>query len=706
MKHKKKRYRAILFTLLAIFSALIPLPLKISGLIGRWEGITYDYRMRLAFGGQKASEEVVVILIDEASLKAMDPLVGRWPWPRSVHGDVIEFLTIGGAKLIIYDILFTEKSQADQDIYLANATLESNRVIHALNLIKEQEKGTSKDMPADLSDKHSLKNVRMLKPDKYNDYVIPYRELYIASSGLGVVEFEPDMDGVYRRTSLIKSYGDIHFPSLSLAGFLKNLKDYNIIQGRNILTIQSKDYTAHIPYYNSKYMVKFYGQIDTYSMSGVLASIQAIRRGELENMLISPEEFKGKVVFVGASAVGLEDLKPTPMGPTTPGVFIHAFAYSNLIQKDFLRPLPPYATYLIALVLSLFVSLFMSFGIKRGAFLSAFFIFAYVPIALFLFWQNVVAEMVYPILSGVSNFVLTLSFLALKEEREKLILRKTFERYVSPAILSELEKGLDEALSGRTGSRVELTILFSDIRGFTDISEKLPPEKVVELLNIYFDHIVEVIFQKGGTIDKFIGDAILAFWGAPVRMQDHAKRAVECALQIRRSIKELNIKLSNLGLPQIQSGIGINTAEVVLGNVGSKKRMDYTIIGDGVNLASRLEGLTKFYGAEIIISESTAERLEGGFILRPLDLVRVKGKRKPIRIYQVMEDDRTLADIHTKAFELYLAKDWSGAKKLFQEVLKLKPQDKVAFIFIQRCETFMQNPPPEDWDGVWEFKEK
>ncbi|MCX8076725.1 MAG: adenylate/guanylate cyclase domain-containing protein [Aquificaceae bacterium] len=710
----KKRFKLLLLLWLASF--VLATFLKLAGALKPFEDMMYDYRMKWAFSNTEAPREVAVLLIDEASLKTLDTIVGRWPWPRSIHGEILEFLSIGGARAVVYDVLFTERSTPEEDLALVEKTKENGRVFHAVHLFIDVEDEKNKNLlnrplPEDFVKRYALKEIYLKKPYITNNYALPYRELYQSTKGIGVVEFAPDPDGTYRRTPLFRVYAGKAYPSMSLSVFIDANGSVRAIEEGNRLNLYLPEGKLSVPYYDGYYAVKMYGKFDAYSVSGVIHSMRQIKMGNFKDLLINPEEFRDKVVFVGASAVGVEDLKKTPMSPTTPGVFLHASIYSNLIKKDFLIFAQDWVQYLTSGVLSLLVVKFMLLrrGLPLRVFLSVFLLVIYFVVCFTAFKFNLVLDLTYPSSAGLLGFFMGLFYVGLSEEREKRRIRNTLGRYVSSAVLADVLSKGEEVLLAEKGVEVELTIMFSDIRGFTDISETLTPERVVDMLNTYFDQVVDLIFESGGTVDKFIGDAILAFWGAPIRYRDHRVRAVSTAIKMLKTLESVNKKLSEKGLPPIKVGFGINTDRVVLGNIGSKKRLDYTVIGDGVNLASRLEGLTKFYGVDIVLSENTAKGLGESFVLRKLDMVRVKGKKEAVSIYQAMEDteeNRKLAQLCNQAFEEYLKRNWDGATELYKAVLELRPEDKTAKLFVERCNFYKENPPPKDWDGVWTFKEK
>jgi adenylate cyclase len=288
-----------------------------------------------------------------------------------------------------------------------------------------------------------------------------------------------------------------------------------------------------------------------------------------------------------------------------------------------------------------------------------------------------------------------------KEQKEKLKIKNAFKQYVMPAIIDEMLKDPSKLKLG--GEKKNLTILFSDIRGFTTLSEKLGPEKLVHLLNEYLTAMTDIVLENRGVVDKFIGDAIMAFWNAPLDDPEHTALSVRTAVLMIETLEKCNKNWQARGFPEVKIGIGLNSGQVIVGNMGSEQRFDYTCLGDHVNLASRLEGLTKYYGASIIISESVYGSVKEKFIIRELDNVIVKGKTVPIKIYEVLTDysEANLKTWHN-ALDSYRKKRFSAALADFQKL----PKDKASEMYVERCNTFMKNPPPADWNGVYTMKTK
>ena len=726
-------------TLIALSVALL---VNVGFYLGWFDGMelkTFD--MRAKYNSAQSSSDVAIILVDEASLRGMNPIVGRWPWPRSVHADVVEFLTMSGAKAVVFDILFTENERvfkspkgvlSASDQSLVDATAGAGNVYHAAQIVIDEEDEYNKTllnrpMPRDFAEHFSMQ-VKGVPSSGHNNFYVPFKELYTASHGIGIVEFLPDSDGVYRRTKLLRHYQGNYFPVLPLAPLLNSLKPESIRQdssGIILQGIQSDDArqdgqasakTLTIPLQkDGTYLIKMHADFKPFSMSGVLASIQKIKSGDIEGLPVNPDEFMDKVVFIGGSAVGIEDLKPTSMGGGIPGVYLHASAYSNIVRGDFMKYSGALATTFSILLFSVLVSLAIlgsrnTINYQIGVpFLLA---FVYMAISVWGFRHNILLDMVAPTLSIILSWMSSFAFLSFTEGKDKRKIKKMLSQYVSPSILTMLiDKSPQDVLKAEVGSKENLTILFSDIRGFTSISEQLEAEKVVELLNGYLSEMVDVIFKHEGTLDKFIGDAIMAFWGAPIKVSDHGIRAVLAALDMTSQLEIFNQGLIAKGGVPLAIGIGINTGEVILGNIGSEKKLDYTVIGDNVNLASRMEGLTKAYGCSVLVTEVTYQEIIASIPCRLIDMVKVVGKQQGIKIYEplaVQRSDATdkMTALSEEAFNHYLNREWDAAIMSYSGILSIKPEDKTSQIFITRCEGYKLTEPPAEWDGIFTMRRK
>ncbi|WP_086480317.1 CHASE2 domain-containing protein [Oceanospirillum sanctuarii] len=699
-------------SLIFLITSLLTVQLHSFGVFDRLEWISYDHRQSYFRSDKAAHDDIAIILIDESSLQALAPVAGRFPWPRSIYSDLLEFLSYGEPRAILFDILFTESQNADNqnqddDLSFAMSTASLGNVFHASQIMSVADdeigdKTLNRPLPEDFIEQFDLKLTIGTNDLATNSYTLPYPTLYQGAAGIASVDMSPEQDGVYRNVYPFRFYQGIALPGLGFAPFswqtTLNKTDTNITIGNSTIPLLD----------DGRYPVNMAGKFNTYSFAGLLASLNQIRSGDVENLIVNPEEFADKIVFIGASAVGLEDIKATPVLYQTPGVMIHASVASNILENDFLAPPPPGLKYssilVLALISTLSVLAFKNFLLQVSlpiAITSAYALICYV-----LFNNNQIITLVAPVFSSTIAAAAALSFLAMTEGKDKQRVRKMLSQYVSPAILTEMVDKTDELAKADIGSVETLTILFSDVRGFTSISENLNATEVVELLNIHLGAMSDVIFKYRGTLDKFIGDAIMAFWGAPIKSEHHANEAVESALAMVRELRNVNKQLKEKGYKSIKVGIGLHTGDVVLGNIGSSKKLDYTIIGDNVNLASRMEGLTKNYHCEVLITEDTVKALTTEIPCLKVDVVRVKGKKHPTSVYipfdtSIMSEKEVdlTWDYHRisdQAFQKYLNREWMDAIALFEQL----PEIPAIIDMIMRCEHYKTSPPPKDWDGV------
>ncbi len=426
------------------------------------------------------------------------------------------------------------------------------------------------------------------------------------------------------------------------------------------------------------------------------------------------EFFKNRSLLIGATALGIYDVRNTPLQNAMPGPEIHLTAIANLLEKNFILDLKNAATLVPALtfVLGVVLSLIWAWGSA----LSSLFIFVITLIIYTVGDYILYVKKSYMIQNWTFFAVIGLTYISVTiykyftEERNKNKVRKAFSKYVSPAVVEELLKSHKNLELG--GSKKNLTVLFSDLRGFTTFSEKLEPKALADFLNLYLTKMTEEIYKTKGTVDKFIGDAIMTFFGAPVSFENHPHLACRCALQSVQKLAVLNHELKDQNFPRLEMGIGINTGEMSVGNMGSSTIQNYTVMGDSVNLASRLESLTRTYGNHIILGESTYQAVKNDFICRELDQVIVKGKTTTITIYDLLyegkiktEDQAWLSSYH-QGREFYNLGSFNEALSFFNESLTLKPEDQVSQYYVKKCTQMQKEPVPENWTGVSRLKDK
>ena len=709
------------------------------GVFHHIEAKSVDARFKYSTQAMKANKDVVVLLIDEASLQAMEPLVGRWPWPRSIYGEILDFLSASGARAVLFDILFTEPQvprneagelgEADNTLVMTSAS--SGFSHHAFQLFNDVEDEVNKTLlnrplPDDFISSFSLKNVQVKTSlPRPNNFYLPIKELYQNSHSMGVVEFAPDSDGVYRSTHLVRPYQNQYFPVLSMSQMLKELNPKSIVIQDDEIKLDK----LKVPLiWEGKYLINMKKDITNYSMGGVLATIQKINNGESEGMIVQPEDFKNKIVFLGASAVGVDDLKMTSTGLNVPGVYLHASIVSNLLDQDFIHQFSIPLTFLIFLIINLLMAYLVMTGHNLLGPLLTFFTSLSLTLGMgfYLFdHQRLWVLWVGPLVSLAVNFLGLFILKSFTEGKEKKFLKAAFGNYISPELIEMMyQSGEAPKLGGDVGRR---TAFFTDIQGFSSFSEKLTAPKLVELLNEYLSVMTDILIEEQGTLDKYEGDAIIAFFGAPMPLEDHAKRAVKTAMRMQEGLALLRKKWTTEGdkWPQIvhdmRMRIGINTGEIVTGNMGSKLRMNYTMMGDAVNLAARLEESAKQYGVFIQIAQNTFEEIKDHFICRTLDTIRVVGKTEPITTFEPLmsiesqdENLMKLKNTFHAGLKAYREQDWDEAIKYFtlSDHLEdfryggLKTKTNPSKIYLERCEEFKQTPPPANWDGVYNLTHK
>ncbi len=577
-----------------------------------------------------------------------------------------------------------------------------------------------------------------------DDWVLNTLSISAGTKHTGHFNAEQDSDGTIRSKSLFARTGSLYYPSISLKAFLiangfnaSPRLEYSVVTDKkeivevDVTSNETGDSHFKIPvdgrgkllinYAGAQQMFPYLSFADLMSSSEKIEISQRTKNPltglwEISTRKVDRKEFiKDKIFIVGATATGIYDLRVTPFEERYPGAETHLNVIDNLIQKNFFRSLPEEPVKMVQLLvaLGLGLSIGLSFlGAAWGFLLSASTLAAiYYVDRYFIFANGIVVTVVWPLfLTGFLYITLTF-YRYLTEERGKKELRQTFQKYVSPAIVEEILSDPKNIELG--GRKSHLTVFFSDVRGFTTISEKLDPRALSDLLNEYLTPMTEIVFRNRGTLDKYMGDAIMAFFGAPISYQDHAKYACRCALQSINKLFELQKEFEKKGLPTIDIGIGLNTGDVSVGNMGSQTVRSYTVMGDAVNLASRLEGINKEYGTRVILSEMTYSEVKDNFVCREVDWVRVKGKVLPVKIYELIAEEKvpnqTVAETlkwFKEGYEHYHAKQWHKGLECFTKAAELNSQDSVSHLYIQRCQNYITTPPPEGWDGVFVMKTK
>ena len=601
---------------------------------------TVDARFRLLGDQGIASQDVVLVAIDDRSVKNLEPLVGRWPWPRDAHAVLLSFLERGGASVVAFDVLFTEADVGypEGDESFAAATAQAGNVVHSLFL------GTQRTGGADRGVGESASIEREGGFDSFVEVEWPVDSLARSASRLGHVSMILDGDGPWRRYLLLAGGEDRLFPSLALATVMAE-------RGAGVDEIRVGDRLVELGETRApldedwRLPIWFGGGANTYprhSYGDLFLSELQIEEGE--EPLIAPDLFRDKIVIVGVSAAGLHDLFTTSWSGGAAdtsaelgkmhGFEIHAQVVDNLLANRYLRSLAPAIGWLLVLLMAaLTAGLALYTRLSLALVGLAVAPFAYLVAVQSLFRSQQVAPITPVLLAWMLASVFGFAYQYSVESAARREVKRIFSRYVSPAVFSELMDDPEAVALG--GRRQDVTVLFSDLRDFTSISERLEPEEILEQLNEYFTEMVEVVFEHRGTVDKFVGDMIMAIFGAPIADPGHPDRAVRCAVAMQQRLVELNERWDREGRPRFRSGVGLHSGEVVVGNLGSEKMQSYTVIGDNVNLGARIESLCKEYSAEILTSGSTFARLEGAYVSAELGEAMVKGKSEPVKIYRI-----------------------------------------------------------------------
>ena len=682
-------------------------------LLETYELKTYDQLSRLKAVNSPAPEEIVLIVVDQGSLEAAQRDGINWPWPRQMYAPILQFCASSGARAVAFDILFTEPSSygVEDDRMLADALKENGHAF--LPIFLSHEKHPHPSWEKDLLDRISLplQDQSGQTPSSYLSSLLPIQILAESAHRLGNVAIFPDSDGIYRRVPVIFPYQERWVPSLALAVFgdLSGIepallhRDSLRLKGVSLPLNQEKNFLLYY-YSNDRDFRRF-------SAFNVIQSSLAIQ--ERRKPIYPPDVFHNKIVFVGFTAPGLFDLKPSPISSVTPGMAIHATLIANLLHRDFRVRVSPIAALVLAFIFAAVMgtTIMLIPSLWQLALLALAYTGGVIFLVILSFWQNIWVDAILLAASLWLSFAMSTAFSYATEGRQRRQIKQMFSHYMSDLLVQDLLKHPEKLRLG--GEKRVLSVFFSDLAGFTTLSEKLTPEEVVTLLNRYLTAMTDIILSSGGIIDKYEGDAIMAFWGAPVPQKDHATRACLDALDNQSRLIELRQEFTRMGLPPVFARIGINTGEMIIGNMGSGQRFDFTVIGDSVNLASRLEGAGKEYGTSITISEETYRQAQDQVEVRELDLLQVKGKETAVRIYELIgrkgdlnEKKEQLHKIFSEGLTLYRRQEWTEAIHSFQRALELASDDGPSKTFIRRCQYFQNNPPGAGWDGVYRLTSK
>jgi adenylate cyclase len=708
------------------------------------ENWTYDTRLNFT-RLDTTDERVVIVDIDETSLAE----VGRWPWGRNKLAIIVDKLFDGyQAKVVGFDIVFAEKDESsglEQFELLANSRLKNNPEyqqafqelrpalmhdeIFADSLVgrnvvmgyyfktslQEGEAGTTGMLPPPLM-KMDMQWSERLPINRASGYAGNLDILQAAASSGGYFD-NPfvDADGVFRRVPLVQAYEGYLYASLALATTQSYL-DANGIE----LAVESQGSKGGKEYYalETINLLQFRIPVDANGAvfvpyRGRQGSFHYVPAYKVLDGSADPALLKDKIVLIGTSAPGLLDLRSTPVQNIYPGVEVHANIISGILDNR-IKHKPAWTVgyeFVLLVVIAVCMAFLLPLVPPLIAALATLGFSALIMAGTFIAWEdNLILPLASPMLLIVLIFMLHMTYGFFIESRGKRQLANLFGHYIPPELVDEMSESPQEF--SLDGENREMTVLFSDVRGFTTISEGMGPKQLTQLMNALLTPMTRVIHKNRGTIDKYMGDAIMSFWGAPLADNEHARHALYAAMEMMDELKIMQADFRQRGWPEVNIGIGLNTGNMNVGNMGSEFRMAYTVLGDAVNLGSRLEGLTKEYGVNIIVSESTKAEIPE-FLFRDLDLVRVKGKQEPVAIFEpvghkndVEKEITEELSAYRKALVNFRAQSWDKAELDFFNLNRAYPHRYLYELYLKRIDVYRKEPPGEDWDGVFTHTSK
>jgi adenylate cyclase len=681
--------------------------LHFTGWLGLWEARTWDWRVRLMAEKGNAADEIVLVLVDQNSLDWGREVNGwPWPWPREVYGAIINYSKRSGAKALALDVLFTEPSGygKSDDAALGKAISEFGKICGAVFL--GEGTGSSVHWPQGIaSPNFKISGIKNRQPaTAFPRAAFPIPDVSQNAAMLCNAHLEPDPDGIYRRLKPFGCFDGRHLPVMGLGCFL-------VGRGENAAIIKKDEFqvgTFHAPLDPHGNVILRYGPAGVsykiYSAAAVIQSELRMLAGEPPT--IPDTALKNKYVFLGFSAPGLYDLRPSPVSGVYPGVCIHATFLDNLLSQDFIDLAPLWVTLLLTGVLAFACALSVAYPARiiSVTLFSAIFLLLPIPLSLLAYHKGYWLPLMVPEIACMVSIFLGLAVKYATEGQQKRFIKNAFRQYLSPAVIEQIIAHPERLRLG--GEHRMLTMFFSDLQGFTSISENLTPDALTQLLNNYLTAMTDIIIDLGGTVDKYEGDAIIAFWNAPLEIPGHASKCVEAALRCQERLSQMRPEFYARTGHELHMRIGINTGFAIVGNFGSHTKFDYTMLGDAVNLAARLEGINKQFGTYTMISEFTRKEIGDDFAFREIGRVAVVGRKQAVTVFEPLRPEvRSARKEILNAFEKGLALFYAGEFEQAKAIFEANSADPPSAAYGKKCAGLLKNPPP-DWTGVWIMTEK
>jgi len=673
-------------------ASLLLAALTLTPLFATFELKAYDLLSRLC-NPAKGHPDIVVVQVDQSSLDSLAAEGVTWPWPRQVYAPLFERLARADA--VFVDIIFSEPSSYgnEDDGILAASLAQSGNVF--LPVFATANKRTLDAAGQAFLDRLNVKGVRA--PSVSLPFAItPIPPLASAAHGGGNVMIRPDRDGVYRRLPLLSQAAGRTLPHFVL-GHLLEQQIITVSQG----VLQRKG--VPLPLDNGALLVRFPRGAHPYES---VPAVDLISEAGAARYPVG--WFKGKKVLLGLTAAGLYDLKPTAVSAVTSGVSVHAATLDALLHGGFLQRVPLAA---VVLFMAVIVVIVCGFVLTHTSMLANLVLLLAMAVAAFglsaaLFTQGWYLALLPSLAALLSSFAVASIYSYATEGRERRFVRRAFSQYMDETIVAHLLKNPELIKPG--GQRRRVTVFFSDIAGFTTIAEQFPPEETALMLHDVLNAVSEEVIRHYGVIDKYIGDCVMAFWGAPLESPDAAGNACRAALASLEALERVNQSFRERGLGAISMRVGLHTGDAIVGNLGSDRLFDYTVVGDTVNLASRMESANKYFSTRIMISEDTLQEAGDGFVVRELGLIAVKGKVHPVRIYELLaESGQAPAELlqwageYRRAMELFHGREWQAAQGLFEALLLQRPQDAPSARYRDWCRDCLKTSPlTADWNVI------
>lgn len=710
------------------------------------EKTTIDLRF-VSRGDISHDSNVVIAAIDEKSVDKE----GKWVWPRSKIASLVTRLSDAGAKVISFDIVMSEpdetsaaKTIADIEQKLSNLNEENKAYLANLKRSSDHDRllvdairnskakvvlgyffQMEQEHAGDLDAARLEQEQKSIQPSRY-DLVryqsgtaldVPVFEALVANGNIpsisastdysGFFNMFPDIDGVVRWIPAVLNFKEDMYAPLSLmtvSAFL-DTPPSPVVADYGFEKVQISDITIPTDELG-RIMINYRGNTKTFKH----ISITDILHGKVPDA-----EFKNKIVMVGATAVGIYDMRVTPFSSVFPGIEIHANIVDSVLSKDFLFQPGWAAVFDIAVIIV--TGLFLGIVLPRvsvfpGILTASLVFFGHIFFCRYIFIsRGWILNLVYPLLVIVCVYITLTAYKYLVESRQKRFIRSAFSTYLAPTVVKKLIESPDGLELG--GEERDITAFFSDVQGFTSISENLTPAELVELLNEFLTEMTDIILEYEGTVDKFEGDAIIAFFGAPNELENQAETAAFTCVQMQKRLHELREKWKAEGRPELQMRIGLCTGPAVVGNMGSRNRMDYTMMGDTVNTAARLEGVNKIYGIYTLVCEHTFQKASNRVVGREIDAINVVGKKEPVVVYQLLglpedlhENLLKTMQFYAEGLRQYRQLKWDAAISAFESALKITPDDGPSLAMVARCMEYRASPPEAGWNGAYTMKTK